>query len=257
VDPSPVAPLLKVRELSVSYKQHKAISAFQLDLAPKSCTAIVGYSGSGKSTILKSMVGLVKAQAGEAWLDGDHFLGAGAVTVHPWSLRRQLTLVTQQSGLQPNKTVLGNIVLAAMVVMGITREEAAHRAQEVTAKLGLAEKLGSYPGELSGGQLQRAHLAKALVLEPRVFLLDEITSNVDPRTSEAIGQALQDLHASRGTSMLFISHDFSAVRNLADRVIFLHEGRNFEEVSGQSFPEGFKTAEALAFTTNPRKRVDL
>ncbi len=256
MDPSPVAPSLKVRELGVSYNERKIISAFQLDLAPRSCTAIVGYSGSGKSTILKSLAGLVKAEAGEAWLDGEHFLEAGGLTVHPWSLRRQLTLVTQQCGLQPHKTVMDNIVLAAIVVMGIAKQEAVDRAHEVTGKLGLVEKLGSYPGELSGGQLQRAHLAKALVLEPNVFLLDEITSNVDPRTSEAIGQTLQDLHSSRGTSILFISHDFSAVRNLADRVIFLHEGRNFEEVSVRSFPEGFKTAEALTFTTNTRKRVD-
>jgi ABC-type polar amino acid transport system ATPase subunit len=256
MDPPTIEPGLKIRGLKVSYGCRSVLAGFDFDLRPKSCTAIVGYSGCGKSTVLKSIVGLAHAEAGEGWLNGEQFLVAGSIAVHPWSLRRSLTLVTQQSGLQPYMTVLDNIILAITAVMGLTRNEAVHRSEEIASRLGLQDKLSSYPDQLSGGELQRAHLAKALVLEPKIFLLDEITSNVDPRTSESIGRALQYLHDSRGTSIVFISHDFATVKNLADRIIFLHEGKNFEEVTGQTFPEGFKTPEGIAFAAKTNTRVD-
>jgi polar amino acid transport system ATP-binding protein len=256
MDSPAVKPTLRIRGLSVSYNSRNILADFQLDLAPRSCTAIVGYSGCGKSTLLKSIVGLVPARTGDAWLGDDQFLESGSITVHPWSLRRQLTLVTQQSGLLPYKTVRDNIALSAEIVLGATPQVAASQAEEMATKVGLKHVLLSYPNELSGGELQRAHLARALVLKPIVFLLDEITSNVDPRTAEAIGEALQYLHSTCGTSMLLVSHDFSAVKSLADRVIFLHEGKNFEEVSNQHFPEGFQTADALSFTATARRQVN-
>jgi ABC-type glutathione transport system ATPase component len=110
-------------------------------------------------------------------------------------------------------------------------------------------QLHSYPSQLSGGQMQRAHLARALVLEPAAFLLDEVTSSVDPRTAEDICLALQQIRRARGTSMLLVSHDFAVVKALADQVIFLHEGRNFDDIPVADFPGGFETPQARAFTS--------
>ena len=247
-------PLLKVAGLRVSYRTRRIIEDFEFELQHRSCTALVGYSGCGKSTVLKALVGLVRADGGDGWLNSDQFLDKGSITVHPWSLRRQLTLVTQQSGLLPHKTVLDNIILGTTLITGLSKGVAIRRTEDMAARLGVADKLRSYPNQLSGGELQRAHLARALVLEPTVFLLDEVTSNVDPRTSESIGMALKYLREGLGASIVLVSHDFAAVKSLADRIIFLHEGKNFEEVSGESFPGGFKTAEARAFTTESGTR---
>jgi ABC-type polar amino acid transport system ATPase subunit len=251
-----VATLLRVEGLRVSYGSHQVISNFQIDLPAKSCTAIVGSSGCGKSTMLRALVGLLPATSGNAWLSDDPFMHAGAITVHPWSLRRQMSLVTQQPGLLPQRTVLENLTLAMNLVLGEEsqkRSQTPFRVREITGLLGIDTHLNSYPNQLSGGQLQRAHLARALVLNPKVLLLDEVTSNVDPRTSEAIVAALAGLRQKQGISIILVTHDFAAVKNLADNVIFLYEGRNFEELPSRDFPDGFKTVEAATFARQPAR----
>jgi polar amino acid transport system ATP-binding protein len=239
---------LEVRKLQVSQGGKTIISDFDLRLARNACVAVVGYSGCGKSTLLKSLVGLVASGGGNAWLDGEPFIKEGRVQVQPWALRRQLTLVPQHAGLQPHHTLSDNIALTAMTVLEIPRSAALARVQAVAEELGLTEHLNAYPGRVSGGQAQRAHLARALVLEPAALLLDEVTSSADPRTSEDICAALQHIRRTRLISVLLVSHDFSVVRRLADQVVFLHEGRNFDETSGKNFPSGFSTLEARTFT---------
>jgi len=246
-----ITTLLHVEGLRVSYGARQVISGFKIDLASQSCTAIVGSSGCGKSTMLGALVGLLPATAGNGWLGEEQFMQAGALTVHPWSLRRQISLVTQQPGLLPQRTMLQNLTLAMHLVLGDKKDQTLSRVHEITAMLGIETHLNAYPNQLSGGQLQRAHLARALVLNPKILLLDEVTSNVDPRTSEAIVGALAGLRQKQGISIILVTHDFAAVKHLADTVIFLHEGRNFEELPSRDFPDGFKTVEAAAFARQP------
>ncbi|MBV9266059.1 MAG: amino acid ABC transporter ATP-binding protein [Acidobacteriaceae bacterium] len=246
---APVTTLLRVKGLKAGYGERGIISAFDLEVERGTCIGIVGYSGCGKTTLFKALTGLMPAEAGDAWLDGDQFLTSGKLTVQPWSLRRHITLVTQQPGLLPHKSVLENLALPQELVLQKSKEEAHAEARTVAKLVGIDAELNAFPSEISGGQLQRAHLARAMVLHPEILLLDEVTSNVDPRTSEAITDALDALRDGRGISFLLVSHDFAIVRKLADRVIFLHKGRNLEEIPVTEFPGGFRDPEAQTFAS--------
>ncbi len=256
MDSTTVNPLLKLDGLRVSYGKRHILTDFGLELTPNTCTAIVGYSGCGKTSVLNALVGFVRASSGEAWFQGEQFLSDGQIMVRPWSLRRHMTIVPQQAGLLPHKTVVDNLLLGPMKLLGLEREEAVRRVQEIAARLGIADCVDSFPMQLSGGQLQRAHLARALVLQPEIVLLDEVTSNVDPRTSDSIREALVNLRDTKGISIILVSHDFAIVKRLADRVIFLHEGRNFEEIPQYNFPNGFLTPEAKRFAEKSSEQLD-
>ena len=247
-------PLLRVGGLKVLYGSREVIGGFDVEVEQGECKAIVGYSGCGKTTVLKALTALLPAAGGNAWLAGEDFLRNGKVTVKRWSLRRQLTLVTQQPGLLPHKTIMANLVLAQSLVLGTPEPQARIEAVSVAEPIGIADYLNMYPNELSGGQVQRAHLARALVLRPRMLLLDEVTSNVDPRTSEAMVDSLNRIRRERAVGLLLVSHDFAVVRELANKVIFLHNGRNSEEIMVSAFPGGFREPDARKFATERAQR---
>ncbi|GII97967.1 amino acid ABC transporter ATP-binding protein (PAAT family) [Sediminihabitans luteus] len=229
------APLLSLRGVRKSFGgtrrrgarggvAHLVLDGVDLDLAPHSCTVLVGASGSGKSTLLRVVDLLEDVDDGQILLDGvdvaDPWVDADAV-------RARLALVFQQYNLFPHLRVMDNLTLAPRVVHGRPRDEAEAAAEAMLAKVGLAHKARAYPDQLSGGEQQRVAIARALVGDPEVLLLDEVTSALDPALVGEVLDLLLDLR-TEGTTMLVATHEMGFARDVADEVVFLHEGRVHE-----------------------------
>jgi polar amino acid transport system ATP-binding protein len=192
---------------------------------------VIGPSGSGKSTLLRCVNRLEKADSGHIFIDGidilDHKTDINKV-------RAEVGMVFQSFNLFQNKNVLGNITLAQMVVRKRSKEEAKDKASALLRKVGIPEKAGSYPDNLSGGQQQRVAIARALAMDPKVMLFDEPTSALDP---EMIGEVLDVMKAlaREGMTMVVVTHEMGFAREVADRVIFMDQGRIVEEGTPEHF----------------------
>ncbi|RKN12433.1 amino acid ABC transporter ATP-binding protein [Streptomyces radicis] len=196
---------------------------------------LVGPSGSGKSTLLRCVNLLESPDSGMIWVSGmlmgRHFDGHRVRALRPAEYRRQqsrIGMIFQQFNLFPHLTVLENIIEAPLSVRGVPRAEAVARAEELVARVGLAGRERAYPRELSGGQQQRIAIARALAMDPDVLLCDEPTSALDPELVGEVLNVLRDLAAS-GMTMVVVTHEMSFAREVADRVVFMAEGRIVEE----------------------------
>ena len=205
--------------------------------------AIIGRSGSGKSTLLRCINGLEPVQGGEVWVDG--------VAVHdPASnlraLRARVGIVFQSFNLFPHLTVERNITLGPTIVKGIGATEAARLARDALRKVGLEEKLKAYADELSGGQQQRVAIARSLAMSPSIMLFDEITSALDP---ELVGEVLLVLEemARDGMTMLLVTHEMNFARRVAHRVVFMNQGKVWEQGPAKEFFTAPKTEELKSF----------
>jgi polar amino acid transport system ATP-binding protein len=192
---------------------------------------VIGPSGSGKSTLLRCLNRLEKADSGHIFIDGidilDHKTDINKV-------RAEVGMVFQSFNLFQNKKVLDNITLAQTVVRKRSKEEAKDRAIALLRKVGIPEKADSYPDNLSGGQQQRVAIARALAMDPKVMLFDEPTSALDP---EMIGEVLDVMKAlaREGMTMVVVTHEMGFAREVADRVIFMDQGRIVEEGTPEHF----------------------
>jgi polar amino acid transport system ATP-binding protein len=195
---------------------------------------IIGPSGSGKSTLLRCLNRLEVIDQGKITIDGIVLNDAGT---NINKVREEIGMVFQQFNLFPHKTVLQNITLAQRVVRKRSREEAERIARELLEKVGIPEKASAYPAQLSGGQQQRVAIARALAMQPKIMLFDEPTSALDP---EMIGEVLEVMKnlAREGMTMIVVTHEMGFAREVADRIIFMDEGRILEEGPPQLF---FKT----------------
>ncbi|AEG43630.1 amino acid ABC transporter ATP-binding protein [Isoptericola variabilis] len=221
-------PLLSLRGVRKSYGTGAArkvvLDGIDLDVAEHACVVVVGSSGSGKSTLLRVVDLLDDVDDGQVLLDGED-------VADPWvdanAVRARLAMVFQQYNLFPHLRVLDNVTLAPRVVHRWPRAEAEQAGLAMLEKVGLAHKARAYPDQLSGGEQQRAAIARALVTGPELLLLDEVTSALDP---ELVGEVLDLLLALRdeGTTMLVATHEMGFARDVADEVVFLHEGRVHE-----------------------------
>jgi len=192
---------------------------------------VIGPSGSGKSTLLRCLNRLEKSDSGHIFIDGidilDHKTDINKV-------RAEVGMVFQSFNLFQNKNVLENITLAQMVVRKRSKEEAKDKAIALLRKVGIPEKADSYPDNLSGGQQQRVAIARALAMDPKVMLFDEPTSALDP---EMIGEVLDVMKAlaREGMTMFVVTHEMGFAREVADRVIFMDQGRIVEEGTPEHF----------------------
>ena len=192
---------------------------------PSEVVCVIGPSGSGKSTFLRCLNGLEDASAGAVWVHG--------VSVHDPqtdlnTLRADIGMVFQRFNLFPHKTVVENITLAPMRVRGLEPSQAHERALALLAKVGLLDKVDAFPNQLSGGQQQRVAIARALAMQPRIMLFDEPTSALDPEMVGEVLSVMQTL-AEEGMTMVIVTHEMGFARRVADRVLFLDEGRLVEE----------------------------
>jgi polar amino acid transport system ATP-binding protein len=186
---------------------------------------LIGPSGCGKSTLLRCINGLDPIQSGEIRLENDRVSGPG-VDVN--KLRQQVGIVFQSFNLFPHMSVLENVTLAPVKVLKIDRAEAEAKAMALLKRIGLEAKATAYPDRLSGGQQQRVAITRALAMEPKLLLLDEITSALDPELVSEVLNIVRDL-AGQGMTMLLATHEMGFAREVASKVCFLHQGIIHEE----------------------------
>ena len=216
---------LAVEQLTKRYGPKVVLDGIDLTVAEHEVVCLIGPSGSGKSTLLRCIDLLEPVDGGRVLLDGEDITGPGA---NANSVRRRVGIVFQSFNLFPHMKVLDNVTLGPRKAQKVPRAEAERRAGEVLDRLGLAEHASKYPEQLSGGQQQRVALARSLVSDPELLLLDEITSALDPELVGEVLSAIRDL-AAGGMTMVLATHEMGFARDVADRVCFLHEGRVLEE----------------------------
>lgn len=218
-------PVLSCRGLRKVYGGQVVLDGLDLDVAEHEVVALIGASGSGKSTLLRCVNLLEELDDGTIHLDGDHITDP---RVDPDRVRRRMGIVFQAYNLFPHLRVLDNITLAPVRVHGRSRAEAEAQARELLARVGLADKAEAYPDRLSGGQQQRVAIIRALVNSPRLLLLDEVTSALDPQLVGEVLATIRDLRDA-GTTMIIATHEMNFARRVADRVCFLDGGSIVEE----------------------------
>lgn len=228
-------PALVVEQMYKSFGLLEVLKGVSMTAAQGDVVALIGASGSGKSTFLRCINLLEIPDSGRVWV-GDELLevrrdrrGRAAFDRSQVDrLRTHLGMVFQQFNLWTHMTVLQNVIEAPVHVLGVPKAEAKAQAMELLEKVGIAERADYYPAHLSGGQQQRAAIARALAMEPDVLLFDEPTSALDP---ELVGEVLRVMRrlAEEGRTMVIVTHEMGFAREVADRVIFLHEGRVEEE----------------------------
>ena len=187
--------------------------------------AIIGKSGSGKSTALRCINRLESVDEGQIRVCGHQVHDAG---LDKRALRRDVGIVFQSYNLFPHLTVLQNITLGPTSVKRMPAAQARELALDVLARVGLADKAGSYPEQLSGGQQQRVAIARSLAMQPQVMLFDEVTSSLDPELTGEVLKVREKL-AAEGMTMILVTHEMAFARNVADQVIFMHQGQVWEQ----------------------------
>lgn len=204
---------------------------------------IVGPSGCGKSTLLRCINALEPIQEGSITLDGD-VIERNSKTLP--LLRQRIGMVFQSYDLFPHLTVLDNILLAPCKVQKRDKEEVRKEAMSLLERVGLKEKAKNYPRELSGGQKQRVAIVRALCMHPEILLFDEVTAALDPEMVREVLDVMLDL-AKQGRTMLIVTHEMQFARAIADRIIFLDNGKIVEEATPDEFFDNPKTERAKQF----------
>jgi polar amino acid transport system ATP-binding protein len=208
-----------------------ALSGFSIQIGRGEVVVLIGPSGSGKSTLLRCINGLEGVDAGTITVD--HILLDGRKRTLQ-AVRRRVGMVFQAFNLFPHLNVLENIDLAQRVVQGKKRQEATATSRDLLRKVRLPDKATAYPRELSGGQQQRIAIARALALNPKIMLFDEVTSALDPETTGEVIDVMKGL-ARSGMTMLVVTHEMGFAREVGDRIVFMDQGRVVEEGDARTF----------------------
>ena len=216
--------LLRLDGVRKSFGDHVVLSGVDLTIEPGECVVLIGASGSGKSTLLRCVNLLEVVDDGVISFEGRDITDP---RVDGDEVRSRMGLVFQAYNLFPHLDVMGNVTLALRLVHGVGAEEARTRGMAMLERVGLAAKAEARPDDLSGGQQQRVAIARALVANPRLMLLDEVTSALDPELVGEVLDLLTELKAE-GVTMLLNTHEMGFARDVADEVCFLHDGRIHE-----------------------------
>jgi len=204
---------------------------------------VIGPSGSGKSTLIRCINQLEPIDSGSIMVDG---VAVEARGTDIRAIRRRIGMVFQQFNLYPHKTVLENVKLAPIKVNKEPKEKADRFARELLARVGIADKLGSYPSALSGGQQQRVAIARALAMRPRILLFDEPTSALDPEMIHEVLDVMKTL-ARSGITMVIATHEMGFAREVANRVVFIDDGVIVEQNTPQALFDHPAHARTKAF----------
>ena len=216
---------LEIAQVQKNYGAVPILRGLDLKVDEHQVVCLIGPSGCGKSTLLRCINQLEQIQGGEIRLNGDRVSGPG-VDVN--RLRQQVGIVFQSYNLFPHMSVLENVTLAPTKVLGMRREEAEAKAMVLLRRIGLEAKAKDFPDRLSGGQQQRVAIVRALAMEPRLMLLDEITSALDPELVAEVLSIVRDL-AGQSMTMLLATHEMGFAKEVATKVCFLFEGVVHEE----------------------------
>ena len=219
------AQAVRIEGLRKSFGANQVLGGVDLSLAAHEVICLIGASGSGKSTLLRCVNLLEPIDEGRIWLLGREITAPG---VNENTVRRHVGIVFQAFNLFPHMTVLRNVTLAPVKVLGTRRPAAEQEARELLGRFGLAGKEADYPERLSGGQQQRVAIVRALAMRPQILLLDEVTSALDPELVAEVLDLIREL-AAGGMTMLIATHEMGFARDIADRVCFLSDGLIIED----------------------------
>ena len=245
-------PRLKVVNLKKNYDTKVVLDGVDLEVFPGQIVAVIGSSGSGKSTVLRCVNLLEDILDGQIFLEGKEI---SEPDVNQDKVREEIGLVFQSFNLFAHLSILENITLALVQVKKIPKEEAKKQAISWLERIGLSDKADSYPDKLSGGQQQRTAIVRAVAMEPKVLLLDEVTSALDPELVGEVLSLIKDLKAN-GTTILMATHELSFAREVADWVIFLENGKILEQGEAKDFFDNPKQPRTKEFLTRMIKRTD-
>jgi len=216
---------VRIEGLRKSFGANQVLKGIDLSLATHEVICLIGASGSGKSTLLRCINLLEPIDAGRIWLLGQEITALG---VDENAVRRHVGIVFQSFNLFPHMSVLRNVTLAPVKVLGTPRSVAEQEARELLHRFGLADKESDFPDRLSGGQQQRVAIVRALAMRPQILLLDEVTSALDPELVAEVLDLIREL-AAGGMTMLIATHEMGFARDIADRVCFLEDGLIVED----------------------------
>ena len=216
--------VLEIAKLRKSFDTEVVLEDISIKVPEHTATVFIGASGSGKSTLFRCVNLLEPVDDGVIKLDGEEITD---VEINSDEVRRKIGMVFQAFNLFPHMSVLENIILAPMRVQNMDKEEAIDHAESLLRRFGLIDKAGQYPDRLSGGQQQRVAIIRSLALNPRLLLLDEITSSLDPVLVNEVLKTVRDLKAE-GMTMVLATHEMGFAKQVADEVCFLKDGRILE-----------------------------
>jgi len=236
--------VVKIKNINKYFGHLHVLKDLSLDVTKGEVVVVIGPSGSGKSTLLRCLNYLEPVQSGEIWIDGirlDHR------KTNIRAVRAEVGIVFQSFNLFPHLTALRNVMLAPLVVRKRPEAEVRQEAMAMLTKVGLQDKIDAYPSQLSGGQQQRVAIARALAMQPKLMLFDEVTSALDPELVREVLDVMKQL-ARDGMTMIVVTHEMGFAREVADRVIFMDEGRIVEEGTASGLfdrPKNQRTKEFL------------
>lgn len=235
--------ILKVENLVKRYGDNLVLDGISFSVEKGEVISILGQSGSGKSTILRCINALEDIQGGNIYLNDiliDHKAGNNSI------LRQKIGMVFQSYELFPHLKVIDNITIAPVKVLKKDKKEAEADARRLLKMVGLEDKENALPKELSGGQKQRVAIIRAMIMNPGVLLLDEITASLDPEMVREVLDVVLNL-AKEGMTMLIVTHELQFAKAISDRILFLDKGKIIEDTTPQEFFENPKTERAKAF----------
>lgn len=235
--------MIKVDHLYKNFGQIEVLKDISTEIKKGEVVAIIGPSGSGKSTLLRCMNLLETPTQGQIVINGEDITSP---KTDIGKVRQHIGMVFQHFHLFPNMTVLDNIAYAPIKVKGLSKEQAKQKAMDLLTRVGLAEKADAYPSRLSGGQKQRVAIARSLAMEPEIMLFDEPTSALDPEMVKEVLDVMKGL-AHTGITMAIVTHEMGFAREVADRILFLDEGRLVDDAAPADFFTSPKSPRAKQF----------
>jgi len=231
-----VEPIVRFDHVTKRFGTLTVLDDLCLDVSPNEKVAIIGPSGSGKTTVLRTLMTLEPIQGGTIWIEGTPLthmyrnnVRVPASEAHLRRMRASIGMVFQQFNLFPHMTAQENCMEAPVEVLGLSKADARARAGDLLEMVGLAEKKDHYPAQLSGGQQQRVAIARALAMRPKILLLDEVTSALDPEVIGEVLAVIQRIREEHKLTMIMVTHQMGFAREFADRVCFFYEGRVLEQ----------------------------
>ena len=233
--------LLQVKNLVKEYGETRILDGVNLDIARGEVVVVVGPSGCGKSTLLRCINALEPIQGGQVLLEGE-----AVGRDHLEELRQKIGMVFQSYDLFPHLRVLDNITIAPIKVQKRKKEEVQAEAKELLSRVGLGDKANSYPRQLSGGQKQRVAIVRALCMHPEILLFDEVTAALDPEMVREVLDVMLDL-AKQGRTMIIVTHEMQFAKAVADKIVFIDQGKILEEATPEKFFTNPKTERAKQF----------
>lgn len=241
--------MIELRGISKSFGELEVLKDLNLSIADGEVVALIGPSGSGKSTTLRIMNFLEQPTSGEVFFKGKPIEQKNLV-----EMRKKIGMVFQHFHLFPHMTVLENVAFAPVITGKKTKEKAEKSARALIDAMGLGDKTNVYPKALSGGQKQRIAIARSLAMEPELMLFDEVTSALDPEMVGEVLRVMKDL-AEKGMTMVVVTHEMGFAKEVADRTIFMADGKIMEDAPSETFFSAPQTERAKDFLSRVLEKI--